>query len=908
MMSRLRRFLLRLCNVFRPGRPERELAREVGSHLALLEDDFRRRGLTPEEARLAARRAFGGVEQTKDLHRDAGSLPLLDNARRDVLYALRVLRSSPGFSATVVLTLALGIGANTAMFSVVNSLMLRTLPVRQPERLVLISDSIPTRLRVWSYPVWEQIRRRPQLFAATAAWSAFQFDLASGGETQFVDGMYATGSFFESLGVRPVLGRTFSDADDERGGGRDGPVAVISYGFWQRQFGGAADTVGRTLRLEGVQFTIVGVTPPDFFGAEVGRTFDVIVPMGAEPLIRGLDSFLDSTGASWLRIIARLRPDQSLDAANAGLRGVQPQIREATLGELARGGNKDAGERYLKSPFTVVPAATGDSNLRGSYKRPLLTIMVVVTLVLLIACVNIANLLLARAAARRHELSVRVALGASRWRLVGQLFTESLLLSSVGGAFGLVAGIWSSRLLVRQLSTSANTVFLDLSTDGRILAFTAAVTVMTTLLFGTVPAFRASSVAPTDALKDQGRGAVRHSHGGAAGWLIVAQVALSVILLVAAGLFLRSFTSLTRRPLGFQADQVLVVTLDPHRAIVESAERMRVYERVRDTVRGLPNVAEAAISMVTPFGRSAFTPRMEISGHAPFDTQWQVWGNVISPEWFRTLGTRLIAGRDFTDRDRPGAPRVALVNEVFARQLLGGRPLGHTISLYPHTALQMPPMEIVGVVADTVWSLRDAAPPMWYAPLDQFDPPVRFDGFTTARLSVRPKTGSPWLLTKSVASSIAAVNPQLALTFRLLSDQVSASVTQDRLTALLAGFFGALALLLAGLGMYGLAAYAVSQRRVEIGIRMALGAGSGSVMRLVLARIALLVCEGVIIGTAVSLWASKFVAALIYGLQPRDPATLIGTTVVLAVVAGLAGWVPARRAMRIDPVAVLRQS
>jgi putative ABC transport system permease protein len=907
-MSSLRRLLRRIYNGVRPGRAETDLAREVSSHLALMEDDLRRRGMTPHEARLAAAKALGGVAHTKDLHRDARSFMSLDLARRDAVYAMRALLKTPGFSATIVLTLALGIGANAAMFSILDGLMLRTLPVTEPRRLVLVSDSVPTRLRVWSYPVWQEIRRRPALFATAGAWSAFQFDLASGGETQLVDGVYATGSFFGTLGVPAILGRTFSDADDQRGGGLDGPVAVISYGFWQRRFGGDAGVIGRALRIEGVPFTVIGVTPPDFFGAEVGRTFDVMVPMADEPLIRGLDSFLDSTGSSWLRIIARLKPGQSPAAATAGLRGVQLQIREATLGELARSGSQDGVERYLKSPFAVIPADTGASDLRGSYRRPLLTLLVVVTLVLLIACVNIANLLLARAAGRTHELSVRLALGASRWRVAGQLFTESLMLATAGGACGLVAGGWSSRLLVRALSTSANTVFLDLSMNVRVLAFVVLVTLMTTVLFGTLPAFRASGILPTDALKDQGRGTARNSLRGMAGWLVIAQVALSMILLVAAGLFLRSFSSLTGRSLGFQADQVLVVTVDPHRSIVEPGERTRAYERIRDAVRALPNVADAAISMVTPFGRSAFTPRVDISGLARFDTQYQVWGNVISPEWFDTFGTRLMAGRGFSASDRQGAPRVAVINEVFARQYFDGRALGHTITLYPRSALEMPPMEIVGVVADTVWSLHDAAPPMWYAPLDQFDPPAGFDGFTTARLSVRPKHGAPFLLTKDVATAIAAVNPQFGLTFHPLSDQVHASVTQDRLTALLAGFFGVLALLLASIGMYGLVAYGVAQRRVEIGIRMALGAGPGNVMRLVLARTAGLVGAGVIIGTATSLWASKFIAALIFGLQPHDPTTVMGAGVVLAAAAVVAGWLPARRAVRIDPAAVLRDS
>jgi putative ABC transport system permease protein len=828
---------------------------------------------------------------------------------QDLRLAFRALRATPVVTAVAILSLALGIGANTAIFSIVNGLLLRNLPVRDPERLVLVTEGTMMRPRAWSFPVWEQIRRRPDLFERTAAWSFTRFNLAPGGETAFVDGLWVSGSFFDTLGVPAMLGRTFSDVDDRPGGGSDGPVAVISYAFWQRRFSGAADAVGRAIRLDNVTFTIVGVMSPDFFGADVGRTFDVAVPVADEPIVRGRDSAVNNEGTTFLTVIGRLRQDESQEAATAALRRAQPQIREATVGDIGQFGSRQAVERYLTTPMALLPAATGASDLRLRYERPLLTILVVAALVLLIACANIANLLLSRATARRHELSVRVALGASRWRVVRQFLTESLVLSGTGAAFGLLLAAWSSRLLVHMISTPANAVFLDVSIDGRVLAFTVVVAVATTLFCGSAPAFRTTGVAPIDALKEHGRTTVGQSRGTMTDWLVVAQVAMSLVLVVAAGLFVRTFLSLSGRPLGFQTGHVLVVSIDATRALADPAGRLPVYERTRDAVRALPDVADAALSLTTPAGNGQFTPRMQLAGGPAVDTQGPIWANLISPGWFSTFGTPLVAGRDLTDADRKGAPRVAVVNEAFVRKLVGGgSPIGRAFTLYPGTTRSLGPFEIVGVAADAVYtSPRNPMPPTFYLPLAQFDYLADL-GIRTINLSIRARTGSPMTLTRSVAAAAATVNPQLALTFRPLADQIDASLTQERVVAMLAGFFGALALLLAGLGLYGVTSYAVSRRRAEIGIRMALGAAPAGVVRFVLARLTLLVAIGVAAGAGVSAWASRFVATLLYGLEPRDPVTLAGAALVLGAVGALAGSLPACRASRVDPAEVLRQS
>ncbi|PYR54895.1 MAG: hypothetical protein DMF91_25655 [Acidobacteria bacterium] len=787
-----------------------------------------------------------------------------------------------------------------------NSLLLRALPVKDPQQLALLKggNTDSAGQSSFTFAIWQELQRRPQLYDSAFAWDAQRFNLADGGVAEFVDGIWTTAGMFDTLGVRPLAGRTFTDADDRRGGGSDGPVVVVSYAFWQRRFGGAADVIGRRLTLERIPFTIVGVMPPDFFGPDVGRRFDVVLPMGAEPLVRGKESALDSRDWWWLSVMVRLKPGQSIDAATEALRGVQPQIRSATLpsGEWP---SQDL-DRYLSAKFTVVPAATGNSPIRLRYGRPLLTVMVVVVLVLLIACANIANLQLARATARRHEWSVRLALGASRWRLVRLLLTESFVLSLFGAGLGFLIARWGSQLLVRQLTTETVTVFLDLSPDWRVLAFTCGVTVATALLFGAAPALRAAGVAPMEAIKEQGRGAGT-GRPSVASALIVAQVALSLMLVVAAALFLRTFSKLATLNLGFEPGRVLVVTMNAQRAPLEPSSRMAVYERALEAVQALPGVERAALSPVVPVSGHLWGTAVEVSNGAPLaDDRRSAFRNQVTPGFFDTYGQRLVAGRAFTDRDRDGAPRVAIVNEAFARRFLnGGSPIGHTVHL-PRAVTPEPDMEIVGVVADAVYRrLRDPLPPTLYSPVAQT---TAGPSTTAYSMSVRTASESPAQLSRSIADAIGGVNRDLTVTFRPLAEQVNASLTQERIVAMLSGFFGALALLLAGLGLYGVTSYAVSRQRTEIGIRMALGAAPGSVIRLVLSRVTILVASGVAIGTGMSLWASQFVSTLLYGIEPRDPATLAGSAAILAASGALAGWLPAYRASRIDPAQVLRDS
>ena len=826
----------------------------------------------------------------------------------DLRTAVRTMRATPIVTLVVVLSLALGIGANTAMFSIVNSLLLRALPVERADRLVLLLSNpsvIPN--SPWSNPAWEQIRdRHADLFQETFAFSrrTTRFNLAVGGQTDFVDGVYASGRYFDALRLQPLLGRSFTADDDRRGGGANGPVAVVSYAFWQRRFGGSPDVVGKTQTIDRVPFTIVGVMAPEFFGTDVGTRSDVILPIGTEPLMRGRDSLLDR--ASWLLVMARLKDGQTIESAEQALRGVQPQIREATLPANA---TAETRARHFATPFGVQSAADGTSAMRARYRQPILAVMTVVALVLLIACANVANLLLARASARRREFSVRLALGASRWQLARQQLVEALLLAASGGVVGLLIALWASSVLVRQLSTQANTVFLDTTLDWRVLAFTASVAIAVALLFGVVPALRASRTEPIDAIREHSRTTSGERGIGFGGALVAGQVALCLVLVVAAGLFIRTFTTLATLNVGFDRDPVLLVRLDVSQKSAEPAQRLALYEQIARTVRAMPGVAHAAISEVTPVSGTITDVYVEAENGPQLAPPQNIsYRNVITPDWFATYGTRLVAGRDFDERDRLSSPPVAIVNETFVRRFLqGANPLGRRIR-NPSSAPgeTRPWIEVVGVVADAVYlSLRAAVPPTMYIPLAQRTPDSGFFQFAT--LSVRAQSGSPLSLARGVGDGIARVNSDVAITFTALNQQVDAALVQERIVAILSGWFSLLALLLSALGLYGVTSYAVNRRRTEIGIRMAIGAAPARVVRLVLARVIVLLGFGVLIGAAASIWASKFIATMLYRLEPRDPATLIASAAVLATVGALAGALPAYRASRVDPAEVLRE-
>ena len=821
----------------------------------------------------------------------------------DLRDAFRALRATPIVSAVAILSLALGIGANTAIFSIVNTLMLRALPIKEPQQLVqLLAGAKRTS---WTNPLWEQLRGHDrELFDGAFAYSTPRYDLAYSGQSENANAILASGRFFEILGVPAILGRTFTEADDVRRGGKDGPVVVVSYAFWQRHFAGAADVIGKALALNRVTLTVIGVTPPEFTGIEQGQIYDVALPLGLEPLMRGSgESALDHRSWWWLRVMARLKAGQSVEQGTAALRGVQPQLREATIPENWR---PEDLSRYLAEPFNARPAANGPASLAREFQQPLFTIMAVVAMVLLIACANIANLLLARASARRHELSVRLALGASRMRIARQLIAESLLLSITGAALGLLFAQWGSRLLIQQLSPDDQAIMLDLAPDWRVLAFTAGVAVATALIFGTVPALRGTRIDPHEAIKSQGRSIVGENRFGFGSLLVVGQVALSLVLVVGGGLFMQSFSRLTNVRLGFDPAPVLVATIGASRSRVPPTDHVALYERIRQSVLIVTGVASAAASTITPITNSEWNTLIEnFPGQSLSKSEREVWVNAMTPGWFATYGTPILAGRDLTTRDTATSPRVVLVNETFARKYFGGaNPIGKTVREVSSPGEESPTFEIVGLVKDAVYSSpREGVPPTMYRAMLQ-----EKDGHASGvDLAVRVGSGSPALATRGVADAIMRVDPDLSLSFRLFARNVRAVTAQERVVAMLSGFFGGLALLLAALGLYGVMSYTVGRRRTEIGLRMALGARPSSAVFLVLRRVGLLVAFGVAAGVGLSLWATHFVSSLLYGLAPRDSRTLVGAVVVLATISTLAGWLPARRAARIDPARVLRE-
>jgi predicted permease len=812
--------------------------------------------------------------------------------------AWRSLRAAPLVCAFAVLSLALGIGGVTALFSILNSIALKPLPVRDPGRLVILEEGSFTN------PIWEAIRDRQSAIAERAfAWAADNFNLSPSGSSDMVQGLWVSGGLFDTLGVSAVIGRAITTRDDVRGGGPDGPVAVISHRLWQRRFGGAPAVIGRTLTIEGVPFTIVGVAPERFFGPDVGRAFDVAVPLGTEPLVRPRDSALDQRTTWWMNVMARLKPGQSAEEATALIRAVQPQIRAETMPQQR---TAEGRAEYLSEPLTFAPAPGGRSLLRSRYQRPLMTILAVVGVVLLIACANIANLLIARASTRRHELTLRMALGASRFRIAKQLLAESVWLVAAGAAIGVLFARWGSALLVSQLTTYNVIVDLDLALDRRVLAFAIAVSAAAALLAGLAPALTVGGIAAHDALQGHGRVAggrravVRHAS-------VVLQVALSLALVVTGGLLTRTFVTLITRDAGFDRRGVLIVGARVDRNPVSEEARLPLFERFAQAAAAVPGAASAAASYTTPTSSAGWNTMIEVPPDSPLTRrQRMTWVNVVSPGWFHTVGLPLVAGRDFDARDRPGAPRVVIVNRAFERRFLAGRaPLGATVmTADPGTPKGAgPKFEVVGVVEDIIYrSLRSPMEPILYYPLAQSE------GVGTGiMISVRAASGPPRAIARSAVAAIAREDPTAVLTVRTLAEQVDGSLAQERLLATLAAFFSGLALLLSALGLYGVTSQAVTARRAEIGIRMALGATAEGVVRLVLRRTAWMVGAGIVVGAGLSMWAVPFTKTLLYDMEPRDPTTFVGAALMLIAVAAIAAWLPARRASRIDPVQVLRQ-
>ena len=878
-------------------RMERELDAELRDHVERQVADYIRAGLSEQEARRRTRIEFGGIEQIKEICRDARGTRWLDEAWRDLRFAVRALRSAPLVTAVVILSLALGIGANTAIFSLVNGLLLRSLPVPAADRLVTLAAGNTADVR-FTYATFDEIRRQDHLVAGALAWA--ESELTIGEEAEPAYAQWVSGDFFETLGVRAFLGRTFTPADDVAGGGPAGPVAIISHRLWQRRFAGAADVIGGSLLVEGVAATVVGIAPPGFHGVRVGSAFDLLLPIRTNDLIRPTTP--RDAHAAWLRIMLRLRPGQSLDAATVALQAAQPRIRSRSLPP----GPSAAG--FLTEPFLLDNAATGVSDLRRRYASSLVTLLVVVSLVLLVACTNIANISLARGAARRHALSLQAALGASRRRLVRPLLVESALLSLLGAGLGLVFAGWAARAMVAQLPSATVPIVLDLTIDWRVLAYTGVVAAATAIVAGLAPALRATAVDPLDALKTDRRS------GGAGGRargfdvMLVAQVAVSLLLLIAGGLFGRTFQQLAQAPLGFDADRLLVATV--RTPATSPADQSEVRHRLARAVASIPGVAAAAGADQAPilFAYQAFP--FSLSGVAPPpgpETRTHLVS--ITPAWFEAYGVRVRAGRAFGERDAAGTQPVMVVNEAFVRRFLPGqsvvgRALAMTFEFTPGGTFSFEPKVVVGVVGNAVHeSIRGPFRPIVYVPMAQ--EPLQSVFVAGAFIAVRSANAAPEHLSRSVAATLASVEPDVRVSFLTARDLVSAALARERLTARLAAFAALLGLMLAALGLGGVTAYQVARLRPELAVRAALGSTRGRLVGLVLARVLRRVVAGVVVGLLFGLWASRMAESMLFGVQPRDPIVFAGAAVTLLVVGLLAAWVPAQRASRLDPARAL---
>jgi putative ABC transport system permease protein len=831
----------------------------------------------------------------------------LGNVSQDLRYGARQLRLNPGFTAVAVLSLALGVGANTAIFQLVDAVRLRTLPVANSQELAMIdlprgsmrSGWFSTRSARLTYAQWEEIRTRQQAFTGTLAWSATRFNLAAGGEARYAEGLYVSGDFFRVLGVPPILGRSFTADDDRPACGS--PGAIVSYAFWQRELGGDPGAIGQTVRLEGKSFPIIGITPMSFFGVEVGNRYDVALPMCADRMFPGNDgrSRAEIRTAWWLSAMGRLKPGWTAGRATAHLQALSPGIMEASLPPTYR---PDDAKRYLANKLAATEGATGVSQLRRDYESPLWLLLATTGLVLLIACANLANLLLARASIREREMALRQAIGASRARLIVQLLSESLLLALAGAALGALLAQFLSRGLVAFLSTPGSPLFVGLGLDVRVLGFTAAIAVGTCLLFGLLPAVRGTSVSPASVMRAGGRGLTagreRFSLRRA---LVTAQVALSLVLLVGALLFVRSLQKLLAVDPGFRAEGIVEVNLDLRRPQYQKERLLPLYRTLLERLAAQPGVVSAAQVGFTPVSGAGWNNMVRPDTASGIRKESNF--NSIGPGYFRTMGTALIAGRDFDDRDTAGAPKVAIVNEVFAKTVFGGgNPVGHTFRVEGQAGKPDPIYQVVGVVRNTkYYELREDFLPIGFLPSGQDDNPGADATFV---LRTAAPLGDVFRGSKA---AMAAVHPEIVIQFRVLTTQLQESMLRERLMATLAGSFGFLAGVLATLGLYGVIAYMVARRRNEIGVRIALGADRGSVIRLVLREAALMLIFGLVIGTGLALWAGRAAAALLFGMKPYDPLTFAGAIVLLAAVALMASYGPARRASRLEPMQALRE-
>jgi predicted permease len=890
-----RQIWLSLQTLFRRNRSTQRLNDEIRFHLDQQIAENLASGMSPEDARHAAMRTFGNATFLKEETRNTWGWTWLEQIAGDGRYGARMLRRSPGFTAVAILTLALGIGANTAIFSLINALGLRPLPVQKPEELVLINPADDRYGDMgFSYPLYEAVRDENRTLDGVFVNAGGLMNVNVDGQAELAPngGGYVSGSYFSTLGVGAFAGRTFTPAEDKVPG--QNPVAVISYGYWRRRFALSPSAIGKTIYLNGVPFTIIGVTPPRFFGLRVGSSPDITVPMTMYPQLNSGSTQLSNPGSWWLTALARLRPGVSAEQATADLSTIFEHYVEAR------------GLRTESLRIKLRPGAWGLFP-REKLVPGAIVLMTLVGLVLLIACTNVANLLLARGTARRKEMALRLSIGAGRGRLIRQLITESLLLALLGGAAGFLFASWGTQVIPKLVP---NEVSLDLSPDARVFVFAAGITLLAGLLFGLTPAFRATRISLVQGLQGGVRqGQTQSSPNRLRNGLVVSQVMLSTVLLFAAGLLTHSLQELLSADLGFRPEHVLVLSVDPTLIGYQGPRVVNLYKDLLQHARAVSGVMSVSLSLNGLVTRGTWGNIVSVPGYTPGPGEEMAsLFNPVGPDFFRTAGIPILLGREFGDQDNETAPKVAIVSEAFAHQFFGEqngvqKALGQTIGLGVDQNLGR--FQIVGIVKDSKQRKIDEPPSrVVYFPFLQADLPPSLIGHMT--MEVRTAS-EPATLTNAIRHELMVVEKNLPIyDVKTLTQQVEESLTEQRAFTWLVSLFGLLALLLASVGLYGVISYSTVRRTGEIGIRVALGADRRDVMEMVLREALRLTAIGVVIGLVLAVAAGRAISSVLYGVSAADPLTIIGASALMFVAAALAAFLPARRAMWVDPMVALR--
>lgn len=850
---------------------ESDLEREIQSHLGAETGEQEARGVPAEIARFSARKTLGNTALIKENTRATWGWTSVEILWQDLRLALRLLRKSSIFTTTAVLSLAIGIGINTSIFNLLDAILLRSLPVRAPEDLVLLAEQSAARQSFsFSTPQFRALAENDML-EGLAAFRPWRFKTVTHGETQLMNGQLVSGNWFSIVGVRPLLGRTLTDRDDRNPGGN--AVAVLHFHYWQREFGADPNVIGRSIELQGHLVTIVGVAAPEFQGLEPGKEVDITVPLAMQPLLMPGTPLLDSPNAKWLRLIGRRKPGVSTAQAQANLASRWTRLHP---------GAED-------SRIEILPGGQGLYDLRHQFSLPLRLLMGASALVLMVACANLASLLLARATSSRHEIALRLSLGASRGRLVRQLLTESILLSMVGGIFGIAFAYWGAPLLVALMSRGRVPVVVDLAIHPRTLVFTAMVTLATGVLFGIGPALRGSSSASLHGVRTTG---ARHGRWTRA--LIASQVSLCLVVLACAGLLLGSLRKLRHVDAGFRSKNVLLMSIRPALSGYSGSRTAQLYRDLYRRFSALPGVRSVTLSMDTPLGGVSYTTAASrTASREPLE----VSVNSVGPRFFQTMDIPILLGRDITPRDDDRGPQVAVISQSVAQGLFQGRsPLGERVTIGQSS------MEIVGVAKDTRYqSLREPAQPMVYRPYLQMP-----DTWEELFFGVRT-IGDPENLTSAVRRELSATAPNVPVfSLSTLDEQVDRTLVQERMVSTLASCFGVFALLLAAVGLYGRLDYAVAERTREIGIRLALGAQRRAVFWKMLHEVLGPVLCGIAIGLPLAMASARAIQSLLYGVTAFDPSTLTAVVFIIVATAALAGYIPAHRASRVDPMSSLR--